>query len=234
VLSLANWLLLIASAALWTKQGLKWWRDRHCPWATNDLLLWAYYGAFALQCAAGIVVDVSGALASNVQLRAFPSFALMAAPLVAKYLVDARPKSMLVRRVGNAWLWLGLGVLALLSTLKATSEPLLSNKWFFYTPGEMRALDWAEDALPKQGLWLEFDERLFAAARIRNGASPLDVYPDWEDVDPGTLDFLISDVTHSRSARLAQPLPIDADSFITYDNGQAQIYHRRPRTPYQP
>jgi hypothetical protein len=60
------------------------------------------------------------------------------------------------------------------------------------------------------------------------------MYPDWGEVDPGTQDFLISGVTHSRSVRLAQPLPIEADSFLTYDNGQAQIYHRRPRTPYQP
>jgi hypothetical protein len=44
---------------------------------------------------------------------------------------------------------------------------------------------------------------------------------------------MISDVTRARSVRLGVPLPIESDSLLTYDNGQAQIYHLRPRTPYQ-
>jgi hypothetical protein len=234
-LSLADWLLLIASAVIWIKQGLNWlWKGKR-PKGESELLLWVFYGAFAIQGALSIVADLSGALASNLQHRVFPSFALLAAPLVAKTLTEWRPRRAVVHRLGNASLWLGLGLIAVLSTLKATNEPLLSNKWLFYSPSEMQALDWAAGTLQERGLWLEYDERLFAAARIRNGASSLLIYPDyWENMDPATRNFLISDITRSRSLRLGLPLPIDADSLITYDNGQAQIYHQRPHTPYQP
>jgi hypothetical protein len=234
LVSLANWLLLLSSAIIWMWQSVRWLRRRSGPQGERELLLWAFYGAFAFQGGLSIIVDTSGALASNLQHRIFPSFAMLAAPLVARQLAGWQPRRPLVARLGDTALGLGIGALAVLSALKATNEPLLSNKWLFYEPGELQAVAWSNEKLAYRFLWSEYDERLFAAMRIANSATNLDVNIIPDVSDQGVRDALISDVTRSHSERLSQPLPIEADSFITYDNGQAQIYHQRPRTPYQP
>jgi hypothetical protein len=233
VLSLANWLLLGASALLWLRLSWRWIVRRDRP-QRNELLLWGLYAAFAFQGALSIVADLSGSLSSNLQHRLFPSFALLAAPLLARYIEQWRPQRPHIRRWGHAGLAVGIGVVAVLSTLKATNEPLLSNKWLFYAPAEMRAVDWSRDALPYRGVWLDQDERLFSAARMRLGGAPLGFAEDDGIPDASTPNFLVTDVGIARSQRLGLPLPIAADDLITYDNGQAQMYHRRPTTPYQP
>lgn len=232
-LSLANWLLLGASALIWLHQSRRWFVKRQQPQSFRAVLLWAFYGAFALIGALSILVDVSGAIAGNLQHRTFPSFTMLAAPLLAAWLVAAdtarisRPK-----RLSRAVLWPLVAVLAILSTFKMTNEPLLSNKWLFYRPGEMQGLTWAEDALAERSLWTAFDERLSAARTIQEPEQPKFILDQYA-VDPASRDFLISSVTLARSVRLKAPLAVEADSFITYDNGQAEIYHLRPRTPFQ-
>lgn len=235
-LSIANWLLLGMSAIIWLSQTLVWlWRRKHPPGENeNQLLLWAFYGAFALIGGISVVSDISGEI-GNLQHRLFPSFAMFGAPVVAKWVTDwtqlgsqRGQKS----RIG-ALLWVGIGILAILSTLKATNEPLLSNKWFFYIPAEMQAIDWASEKLEEQALWLEYDERLVAAVNIHDEGRLRSVRLDQYAHEPWTRNFLVSDVIRRRSVRLSVPLPIEADSLRTYDNGQAQIYHLRPRTPYQ-
>ena len=231
-LSLANWLLLVISSVIWLSQTLFVIRRRPFN-SQNDLLLWAFFGAFALQGIISIVVDVSGAIAANLQHRIFPSFAMIAAPLAAKWLVTWQPKSIVLRnnlRIGFA---LVIALLAVLATLKATSEPLFSNKWLFHLPGERQAIIWADQALANRWVWTEFDERINTALSIRNVTETQKVQLDQYDLEPGTRNLLISPVTRLRSLRLGEPIPFTADDLITYDNGQAQIYHLRPRTQFQ-
>jgi hypothetical protein len=234
MLSLANWLLLGMSALIWMWQSLTWLRHRQWLPGTkghdeSGLLLWAFYGAFAFVGAISVISDLSGALGSNLQHRLFPSFAMFAAPLVAKWLAKVSYN----KRYTQMILWGSIGILAILSTLKATNEPLFSNKWLFYTHAEMQALDWANIYLTEQRLWVEHDERLSTALSIRTGDAELNVSLDQAIVELGTRDFLISEITRRRSVRISTPLPIEADSLRIYDDGQAQIYHWRPRTPYQ-
>jgi hypothetical protein len=232
MLSLANWLLLGMSALIWLWQSLTWLWQRQQPPGKNDseVLLWAFYGAFALIGALSVISDLSGAIGSNLQHRLFPSFVMFAAPVVGKWLIDRAKNS----RVAQIILCSCIGLLTVLSTFKATNEPLFSNKWLFYVPAEMQALDWAKENLTEnQRIWVEFDERLSTALSIRTGARKRELRLDQYIVELGTHDFLISDVTRRRSIRLSLPLPIEADSLRTYDNGQAQIYHLRPRTEYQ-
>jgi hypothetical protein len=127
----------------------------------------------------------------------------------------------------------GLGILAVLSILKATNEPLLSNKWLFYIPAEERALQWTYGTLSGQTIWVDYDERLVTAIRTKTEYAPLKTELDQFDPNPETRNFLISDITRMRAPRLGAPLPIEPDSFVIYDNGHSQIYHLRPRTLYQ-
>jgi hypothetical protein len=232
IVSLANWILLGVSAAIWLSQSYKWWVRRQRPQEQMELLLWAFYGSFAFIGAFSVLVDVSGAIAANLQHRVFPSFAAIAAPLVARWVLNWKPEPKWKTRLGYAVITAGMGLLAILSIFKATNEPLLSNKWIFYLPSEMQAIHWAEGKMPTRKLWTDFDERLVTAFAIQSGAKvpgiQLEMYKPLL-----ARDFLVSDVTRSRSLRLSQPIPIAYDSLVTYDNGQVQIYQLLPMTPYQ-
>ncbi len=65
----------------------------------------------------------------------------------------------------------------LLSLLKATAEPLLSNYWTFYTPAERAALAWAERALSGRNLWTGMDGRVSDAYVIQTGRQALAARP---------------------------------------------------------
>lgn len=231
--SIANWLLLAGSFSIWAWQGVTWLRRRWQPRERNELLLWAFYGAFAFMGVLSVVVDVSGALTSNLQQRIFPSFAMVATPVVAKWILEQQERSALSPRLIQGALWSTIGVLAILSTFKATNEPLLSNKWLFYQPSEMSAVGWASQNLAGRTLWVAFDERISTALQIRGEERALKIGLDEGNAAPDTRDFLISNVTRAQALRINQPLPIGADDSITFDDGQAQIYHLRARTPYQ-
>jgi hypothetical protein len=233
LVSLADWILLVVSAAIWLGQGYTWWLRRHRSPEQMELLLWAFYGAFAFLGVISIIVDVSGAISGNLQHRMFPAFAMIAAPLVARWLVNWKPRSFLKTRPGHAGMAALIGVLAVLSAFKATNEPLLSNKWMFYVPAEIQAIQWADGKLAGKELWTEFDERLSTSYTIwAEGVDPGVILKSFQAV-ASTRNFLVSDVIRQRSLRLSVPIPINSNDLITYDNGQAQIFHLRPRTPYQ-
>ena len=125
------------------------------------------------------------------------------------------------------------GFLAILSILKYTNEPMLANLWLGHAPAEMQAIQWADEKLANRDLWAGYDERLTSAAIIQTVGSPLEYDLDERSPDPGVQDFLISELTRFRSRRLRTSLPVESDSFVTYDNGRAQIRHHRPESPFQ-
>ena len=232
LLSSANWILLGVSAAIWLWQSLKIVRRRSLAWPPGALLLWAFYGAFALQEVASIVIDFSGALAANLQVRAFPSFVLLGAPVVARALVGWRYLMPPFKPAAWASGMALLAVLAFFAVLKATNEPLVSNKWQFYLPAEMQALDRAGIILHDRPIWTESDERLRVARFLRDPSAVKN-----EKLVTGIAaarNVLVSDVILARAIRTGSFPPIEPDSLIVYDNGQAQLYHLRPRTPFEP
>jgi hypothetical protein len=234
-LSLPTWTLLGASVLIWLVQTMRWFLRGRSPENESQLLLWAFFGAFAAIGAISVLIDLGATLADNLQVRSFPSFAMLAAPLVAGWLLKH------ASNINRQWLgglarnalWMGIGLLAVLSTLKVTNEPLLSNRWPFSTAAEMQGLIWVRGVLPDRAIWTDYDERLKAAFIIRSEAVPSSFDLDIGGVKPATRDILVSDVTVLRSQRFRIPLPVEADSLMTYDNGKARIYHLRPRTPYQ-
>ena len=232
--SLGNWLILLISAILWSKKTLFWLLKKEKPRTISEMILWSFYGAFAFIGALSVLVDFSGAIDGNLQVRSFPSFAMLAAPFIARWVMERQESGWWdkVRRFG----WVVVALLVLLATFKATNEPLLSNKWLFYTEPELKAIDFADASLGETAVWTGYDERLVTAVGIQNG---LDAYSitlshELREVE-NTRDYLVTDITRQRGQRLGQPLPneVGGDSLITYDNGFAELYHVRPKTPYE-
>jgi hypothetical protein len=236
MVSIANWLLLAFSFVLWLGQTVMWLRRRTWPEEPRALLLWSLYGAFGFLGALSILADVSGALSANLQHRVFPSFAMIAAPYVADWFVRRQAGGPETRRRGRDALVYGalastIAFLSIVAVIKATNEPSLSNKWGFYTPAEFTSLEWARDIDPDTVMWTEFDERVHAALMVC--CERLTGEGRYRPYDITIRNYLISDVTRARGERMNLPLPIEGDSLLIYDNGAAEIYRLRPRTPFQ-
>ncbi len=226
LVSLANWLLLGFSLTIFQWRVRSWLENHYHP-DPNEFLLWIFYCSFTLLSVASVVVDWSGALAANLQHRIFPSFAMLASPLVGKWLADGVSTNKRFAHLIKPVFVIVIGALAVLSPLKAFNDPIVSNQWIHYDPTEMQAIRWSESALNGNKLWVGFDHRLSSAVVMKAGLEPIDVEMDDFSLDPDVHNLLISDVISARSERLSQPLPVGADSMIVYDNGHTQIYSIR-------
>ena len=232
LISSADWLLLLASILVWSRQTWRWIIRRRQPPSTASWLLWLLYTAFAIQGAASILVDRAGALGSNLQHRVFPSFSTLGVGLVVGALISAPP------RVPRRWLRLavvlGLLIMQVFAVLKASNEPLISNTWTFYTAAELSGLQWANAHLRAAEVCNDVSERL--AAALLTSAAPLsngNSFPPYQ-VATAQCNILVTDVTSLRARRLGITIPIPADGYRVYDSGAVQLYHPQPRTPYQP
>lgn len=231
MVSIANWIILGASFVLWIRQGIRWVIRSETPSSGSVWLLWLFYAAFAAQGGLSVIADASGALGSNLQHRIFPSMSIIAVGVVSVTLAQWQP-----RRAARPIRWAltaGIACIAVLSVFKATNEPLLSNKWTFYRPYELRAMEWADTHLRQSEIWTELDERLAVAFVTRNGGSRNENSWFAFALNSTTRNLIVSSVTRLRSSRLQQALPVPPDAQRVYDNGEAQLYHRRAHTPYQ-
>jgi hypothetical protein len=229
LVSSANWIILLSSFAIWARQGWQWLVRKQAPETRARWLLWLLYTAFAIQGAMAVLADYSGAI-GNLQVRLYPSFAVVAVAMVGNALTRWQP-----RRFGTA-LRLAASALifciAFLSIFKASNEPLLSNKWTFYRANEITALDWAVTHLDNADIGTEYDERLSVGYKMAFGLAPNNNNIRFFELE-NQRNLLITAVSRLRSARLGAPLPTPPDALQVYDNGEAQFYHVRPQTPYQ-
>ncbi len=226
LLSMADFLILGASALIWLWLGLSWLRGRSVA-STNLWLLWLLFAAFAAQGAASIVSDRTGSFTGNVQLRAFSVFSTVATPLVAIVLARWRPGPWL-RTVAVATV--SLAVVSAL--LKITLDPVVSNKWFFYSPDELQGMQWADASQTGTDIWVGPDDRLTSAFELVVGNRNLSNQWDIAAVGLATRSFLVSDVIRLNSARLGATMPPLGSRNLVYDNGEAQVYRDRPLAPF--
>ena len=231
VLTSANWIILAISAALWARKGLSWLTRWDKPISESYFFIWLLYSAFVLQGGLALVADLSGALSSNLQVRLFPSFSMIAVALIG---AEAAGKRHWPRVSPRTWLALtaGVAVLSVFSLFKATNEPLVSNKWLFYRDSELAGLRWADRHVGEgRGIWTDFDERLAVAYETVFG-EPRSIFTS--GLTPTTRTIIVSDVTLLRSTRMMQTPPLLPDTLRVYDNGVTRVYHLRPLSPYQP
>lgn len=230
LVGMANWIMLVSSFAIWTKQSWAWLRRSQVPTPEARWLVWLLYAAFAFQGVLSVVSDASGALGSNMQHRLFPSVSIIAVGIISHTLLTWQPKryAHYIRTIFAC----GLALIAILSVMKATNEPLLSNKWTFYRREEIEAMDWSAAHLKYANIWTEYDERLRVAYLMARGETINS--NDFRGVlRLSTRHLIVSDITRLRSSRLQTALPVPSDAFRIYDNGEAQVYHVRSRTPFQ-
>jgi hypothetical protein len=231
LVSIANWIILGSSFAIWVYQGVRWLWHRRPPGGTIAVLIWLMYAAFGVQGFLSVVVDLSGAMSSNAQQRLFPSITVFAVALVVNALISWKPTHLVApMRVALTGI---IFVVAVLSVFKATNEPLVSNTWQYYKPAEIAAVDWSDAHLSNASIWTEYDQRIvvaFHTERVET-ASSNDIYGG--PTPPTTRVFVFSDVTKARSTRLSREIPIPRDANRIYDNGEAEVYRLRPETPYQ-
>jgi len=232
-LSIPNWLLLGVSFVLWVVMTLAWWRNRSWPQASGALLLWSLYGAFGLLGALSVLRSVSGAVAGNLQLRSFSTFAMVAAPLVADRFVHWTPHRPWVRRWAYSALAVVVAFLGIVAVAKATNEPGVSNNWQYYSQAEKMALVWAEGYLGQRTVWVGLNERIPASIGICCEEEFSSITLNGGVPKPEVRDYIVSDVIRSGAIRVDYALPIRGDSFGVYTNGAADLYHLRPRTPFQ-
>ncbi len=230
VLSIANWLVLASSLIIWLRQGWDWLVRGRPPETGVRWLMWLMYGAFAAQGVLSLVVDASGAF-NNLQQRLFPTFSIIAVSFTGMWLARWQPRHF------KTGLRLGLaGVIfcvAILSVLKATNEPLFSNKWTFYNSNELVAVDWVDRHVRYNNVWTEFDERLQAAFDIERGRSAnFNTFTGFIPTKP-PRGFLVTHLTRVHSLRLQKPVPLPKDAMLVYDDGQNTFFRLRPQTTFQ-
>lgn len=216
--SFLTWMLLLAPTVF---------RNSKAP--LTRVFLLALYGAFGFQMAVAIPVDLLGLEAgSNLQVRMYTYFVLFAAPVFVlglTRLVGPRTR-VLVALVMTAF--------GFLSVVKATLDPHISNLWLQYTRTELQAIrTWAryeESSL----LYAGRTTRLNDAWYMNHGLGlPNDNNLVTGDYNPRAYHALYSSTQEANNTawRFRQPLLL-LDNRV-YDNGDAQIYHRLPRTPFQ-
>jgi hypothetical protein len=231
LVSAANWLLLGTSFIIWSYQGIRWLWYKRPPGGQTAILIWLMYAAFGGQGFLSIIVDFSGALSSNAQQRLFPSISVFAVAIVVTTLMRWEPqRSIQPLRFAAALL---LFSVAVLSVLKATNEPLVSNTWSFYKPDEIAAVGWSDSHVSNSAIWTDFDERLVVAFHTERLETRAENNVYGGPTPPTTRLYVLTDVNRVRSPRLNRELPVPPDANRVYDNGQAEVYRLRPETPYQ-
>ena len=165
--SIFTWLLIVGSMIIWFWRAWRLLRGQDL-FRVEGSLDWLLYAGFAIQVGASILIDFSGALGGNLQLRVFPGFTVMAVLLLSKGLVrlfraiEIRP---FLRTASNVLLIILVAWLAIAGLLKASNEPLLSNQWMIYSEAEVQAIDWGINHLENTNIWTGVTSRVKDAFR---------------------------------------------------------------------
>jgi len=233
LLTVFNWIVGLVSLLTWFPMML----HRRLLDSPKRFTHWLLYLAFAVQIAAGALADSSGTLGANLQLRLFPAFMIVAIPMAVAGLTSFFRLIHIRQRLRNALLIMFFILVLWFKSaafLKATNEPTLSNYWSFYKNTEVTALEWTDAHLRYRKIWMDFDGiRLGPLWEMINANTRSANRTDVGTVDEGTNDFLISAPVRMWGARNNRVLPDVVQEHTVYDNGEVQLYHRRPRTPYQ-
>lgn len=234
VLSGASLLLMAFSGLVWLRGAADFLLKKTVP--VSDLpriLLWLVYSGFALQLVLSVFADRVATVGANIQVRLFAPMMILAIPMATIGIHDLlkrfpeKPRSALIWSLVPA-----IMVASILGIFKMTNEPIVSNNWIYTTAPERRAAEWVIGSSEEPSIWegrtlrqryyLPFVDPSVSSDYFRAGR-----------VSEITRYYLISDLERASWIRAGQTLPYVEDEFRIYDNGQAQIYYRRPTTIYQ-
>jgi hypothetical protein len=211
------------------------------PAKTRYFWLLILLPAFSLQNILFIFSDLTGSGVNNLQIRLIPFTTIVAAPTAAYLLVEllrwlhTRP-AWVYPAFSSAVIILALASLAL-GLIKGTSEPLLSNTWFFYKPSEKSGVAWLNNNIPLLKAGSGQDTPLvWAGPEFRMGRLWLELFwganqhnvPIYNTARASYNYFFISPGTRMLSERLQVATPDLSDARLIYDNGQVKVYFELP------
>ena len=251
-----RYVLALGSFGTWCVLVWRAWRRGRGRWARLErLFLFGAYAGFALSVAAAVPLDFSGLGAgSNLEVRNFTYFALLAAPLFAVGLHTLRARARwrrlrarksprpvrravffpgaVVVRIGFALL---CGAFLVVSLWKVTLDPLVSNQWMFYTPAEGEALVAFSSHAVDSALWAGPDDRL---PDVMGAMVPIAAHGDQVvgyaiAKRPQIRDLLISPAIIANCLVEGFPLPYLGGKDRIYDDGGARIYRDAPETIFE-
>lgn len=204
------------------------------------LILASLYGAFASLLAVGVMVDFLGLEAgSNLQVRFYAYFVLFAVPTLALGVAGVlRRLSKWTSPRTSTWVrYAALSlftVFALLSLLKATLDPVVSNRWIFYRPTEVQAVSFWNERQRSSGLWAGPSYRVINAFRHTHPSAPSNQNEISARLGSEAAAYMLdSEIFESNAVAWGVVRPTTVLENRVYDNGDAQIYHRVPRSPFQ-
>lgn len=241
IMNIFRWFILLVSGLMW---GINVYQVlvRRQRLEKSRLLLISTYTAFALLVGASIPLDFSGlAAGTNLEVRNFTYVILLGIPLVAEAIYRVTHTQRLlrlgvlnlqVRKIARPTVIATMCILLLVGFLKVTLDPLVSNYWLFYTPQEAQALHFFWDHNRNQTLWTGPDDRLAFYAHSRLIANPKNNNVIGFEAVPFTYEYLYSPLVRSSDLVLRFPIFDYQANNRVYDNGGAQIYRVRSRSPF--
>lgn len=222
-LTLFNWVIAPLSLAAWIYMTYRFILKKQ-RLSSSTLLLLLFYFAFSLQLVITILADRFGVF-DNLELRIFPVLMFFAIPLASASMMNILKYQKLndKQQKGVKFFFiLLLLVFSVNSLLKATSDPNVSNKWFFYSTHEKESLRWVEYNLQEESIWAGLDSRLIDVSTTYSDISNYDKIKFSKPEK--TRYWIISDIIEERAKRIESPLPPMADLPVIYDSGDVQIY----------
>jgi hypothetical protein len=229
LLTLFNWVIAPLSLGAWVYLVYKFFIKRQ-KLPSSMLLLLMFYFAFSLQLIITILADRFGVF-HNLELRVFPVLMFFAVPLASISIMNIIHSNRLDekqrQKVKNIFLIMIL-VFAASSHLKATNDPVVSNKWLFYSVQEKESLEWVGDGIYQndKSMWADVDERLLTVFRH---FSDLETNDKKKFVSPEEADFyFISGIIEKRATVTHYPMPSVDGLPVVYDSGDVKIYRNLP------
>ena len=234
LVALFRWVLAFGSLFVWFRELWSVIRRNQLR-SFEHLFLLALYGAFGFLVALAIPLDFTGMNAgTNLEVRNYPYYALMAAPLLVWGFVSAQKHlSSRARKASAYGSALMLAGFVLIGLFKSTLDPIVSNQWLFYTPSELQALSAFSARSHNTAIWTGPDNRLVHVAEMWNYAGQNNNSVVGYQFSSRNRDLLISPAVIANSLVEEKSLPDYERQNRTYDNGQCQIYRLAPQTPFE-
>ena len=201
-------------------------RDRASFPISYSMLLSLYLSSFLLLLLA-IFVDrvIKAGAGQNYELRVFPYFMAFAILLASVTISKRLHRFGKWQRITKIGLVILVVILSANSLLKSTNDPIVSDKWIFYSQGEKIAMDWLESTfVGKATLWAGLDRRI-RSAFYYNSSFPGVHKVKFTDLEGGKYYF-ISDTIRKRAERFGFSLSFVERYDQVYDNGKVQLHGR--------
>lgn len=250
VLTSFYWIVFPIAGLTWLSRGYAILRiDDIDDVPIGEVFVLVLFGAFSLQLLGAVVVDQLGAFfGTNAQLRMLPLVGFMAVTITANSVIRryrsirnsdhentdlldsnvSRFSSTFVRKtlylVFTVVLAVGLVGFAATATLKASSEPALSENWIFTTHNEQEGMNWINTNTRDDYVWVGHNERIQAGHSIRHPSEPKRNTYEIASVGLAIHVVMQSETMHELSSTTGVPLPPVDDAHAIYSNGETRLY----------